>query len=94
MTAQVLPFAALAYLLALLLCGVRLLRGPAAHDRVLALDTLYVVALSLIAVLGMSSGNPFNFEGMLAIAMLGFVGTVTAARYLIRSRGGRDADLG
>ncbi len=94
MTAQVLPFAALAYLLALLLCGVRLLRGPAAHDRVLALDTLYVVALSLIAVLGMISGNPFNFEGMLAIAMLGFVGTVTAARYLIRSRGGRDADLG
>jgi len=94
MTAQVLPFVALAYLLALLLCGVRLLRGPDAHDRVLALDSLYVVALALIAVLGITSGHPFNFEGMLAIAMLGFVGTVTAARYLIRSKGGRDADMG
>lgn len=94
MTAIVLPYVALAYLLALLLCGIRLLRGPAAHDRVLALDTLYVIALALIAVLGIKSGNPFNFEGMLAIAMLGFVGTVTAARYLIRARGSRDADLG
>lgn len=94
MTEAVLPFAILAYLLALLMCGVRLLRGPAPEDRVLALDTLYVVALALIASLSIASGHPFNFEGVLAIAMLGFVGTVAAARYLLRSKGGRDADLG
>ncbi|MCX9157976.1 monovalent cation/H+ antiporter complex subunit F [Niveibacterium sp. 24ML] len=94
MTETVLPFAILAYLLALLLCGVRLLRGPSAEDRVLALDTLYVVALALIAALSIALGHPFNFEGVLAIAMLGFVGTVAAALYLLRVKGGSNADVG
>jgi multicomponent K+:H+ antiporter subunit F len=94
MTEAVLPIAILCYLLALLMCGLRLLLGPRAEDRVLALDTLYVVALALIAVLGIATGQPLNFEAVLAIAMLGFVGTVAAARYLSRPRGGNDADMG
>lgn len=92
MTAAVLPFVGLAYLVAVGLCGVRLLRGPTAVDRVLALDTLYVLALGLITVLGLASGHPINFEGVLAIAMLGFIGTVAAARYLMRA-GADDATL-
>jgi multicomponent K+:H+ antiporter subunit F len=86
MTATILPWALGLYGAAMLLCTLRLLRGPAAEDRVLALDTLYVIALALVATLGLYWRSSINFEAVLAIAMLGFAGTVAAARYLIHVR--------
>ena len=38
---------------ALVLCTWRLVRGPEATDRVLALDTLYVNVVALVVLLGM-----------------------------------------
>lgn len=70
--------------LAVLLCGVRLLRGPTATDRVLALDTLYMNAVALIVLLGMRWHTALLFEGALLVAMLGFASTVGLARYLSR----------
>ncbi len=86
MTATILPWAVGLYGAALLLCVLRLLRGPAAEDRILALDTLYVIALALVATLSLHWRSSINFEVVLAIAMLGFTGTVAAARYLIHLR--------
>jgi multicomponent K+:H+ antiporter subunit F len=86
MTATILPWALGLYGAAMLLCTLRLLRGPAAEDRVLALDTLYVIVLALVAALGLYWHSSINFEAVLAIAMLGFAGTVAAARYLIHVR--------
>ena len=43
-----LPWVALAFVLALLLNAWRLLRGPGLPDRILALDTLYINALALL----------------------------------------------
>ena len=70
--------------LAVLLCAVRLLRGPTITDRVLALDTLYMNVLALIVLLGIQWNTPLLFEGALLVAMLGFVATVALARYLSR----------
>ena len=70
--------------LAVLLCAVRLLRGPTITDRVLALDTLYMNVLALIVLLGILWETPLLFEGALLVAMLGFVATVALARYLSR----------
>lgn len=70
--------------LAVLLCAVRLLRGPTITDRVLALDTLYMNVLALIVLLGIRWNTPLLFEGALLVAMLGFVATVALARYLSR----------
>jgi multicomponent K+:H+ antiporter subunit F len=70
--------------LAMLMCTWRLLRGPSLPDRVLALDTLYVNAIALAVLLGLRQGSPVFFEAALIIAMLGFVSTVAAARYLAR----------
>ena len=70
--------------LAVLLCAVRLLRGPTITDRVLALDTLYMNVLALIMLLGIRWNTPLLFEGALLVAMLGFVATVALARYLSR----------
>ncbi|MBT9552435.1 MAG: K+/H+ antiporter subunit F [Hydrogenophaga sp.] len=70
--------------LAVLLCAVRLLRGPSATDRVLALDTLYMNAVALIVLLGIRWNTALLFEGALLVAMLGFASTVGLARYLSR----------
>ncbi len=82
--AWALDFALLAFSLAVLLCMLRLLRGPAIVDRVLALDTLYVNATALAVLLGLRLGTVLLFEAALIIAMLGFVGTVALGRYLAR----------
>ncbi len=84
MTALVLPWAIGAVGLALLLTLYRLLRGPGAVDRALALDTLYVNAIALLIMLGIAINDNIYLEAALVIAMLGFVGTVALGRYLAR----------
>ena len=79
-----LDFAFVCVALALLLAAVRLLRGPDAVDRVLALDTLYINAVALVILLGVRSRSGLLFEAALIVAMLGFVSTVALARFLGR----------
>ncbi len=69
---------------ALLLNGWRLLRGPDATDRILALDTLYINTVALLLVYGIGLGSDLYFEAALLIALLGFVGTVALAKFLQR----------
>lgn len=69
---------------ALLLTGWRLLKGPDAVDRILALDTLYIIGLALLVVTGIRVNDTVYFEAALIIALLGFVGTVALARFLVR----------
>jgi multicomponent K+:H+ antiporter subunit F len=69
---------------AMLLALFRLLRGPRAQDRVLALDTLYVNALVLLVTFGIRSGTTLYFEAALLIGMLGFVTTAALAKFLMR----------
>lgn len=68
---------------ALLLNAYRLLRGPDATDRILALDTLYINMVGLMVLLCLHTGSKLYFEAALIIALLGFVGTVALAKYLI-----------
>lgn len=62
----------------------RLLRGPRAQDRVLALDTLYVNAMLLMLIFGIREATSLYFEAALVIGMLGFVSTVALAKFLLR----------
>ena len=71
-------------LLAMLFCAVRLVIGPSAHDRVLALDTLWMCAMLLALVLGIRFASDIYFEAAMLIALLGFVSTVAAAKFLMR----------
>ncbi len=70
--------------LAMALNVYRLVIGPDAIDRVVALDTLYVNAIAVLVLVGMRVGNAIFFEAALLIAMMGFVGTVALAKYLRR----------
>ena len=71
-------------LLAMLFCAVRLVIGPSAHDRVLALDTLWMCAMLLALILGIRFASDIYFEAAMLIALLGFVSTVAAAKFLMR----------
>jgi multicomponent K+:H+ antiporter subunit F len=70
--------------LAMACAAFRLLRGPRAQDRVLALDTFYVNAMLLMLTFGMRVGSTFYFEAALVIAMLGFAATAALAKFLMR----------
>jgi len=70
--------------LAMALAAARLLIGPRAQDRVLALDTLYVDAMLLILVFGMREASQLYFEAAVVIALLGFVSTAALAKFLLR----------
>ena len=80
--AIVVTFIALA--LGQILSMVRLVLGPTAGDRILALDTMVVNALGLVVMLGIYQGTQIYFEVSLLIAMLGFVSTVALARFILR----------
>ena len=84
MIAAVLPWVILLFSLAMGLAFVRLLRGPGAADRILALDTLYINALALLVLLGVTFGTFAYFEVALVIALLGFVGTACLSKYVSR----------
>ena len=70
--------------LAMVCAGIRLMIGPRAQDRVLAVDTLYVNAMLLILSFGIREATAVYFEAALVIAALGFVSTAALARYLLR----------
>ncbi|MDT3670122.1 MAG: K+/H+ antiporter subunit F [Aromatoleum sp.] len=77
-------FALACVVLAMVLCAVRLLIGPSAQDRVLALDTLWMCTMLLALMLGMRYGSEIYFEAALLIALLGFVSTIALAKFLMR----------
>lgn len=62
----------------------RLVKGPDAPDRILALDSLYINAIALILLLGISINSRLYIESALLIAVMGFIGTVALAKYLKR----------
>jgi multicomponent K+:H+ antiporter subunit F len=77
-------FASLCLVLAMLISLVRLLLGPAAQDRVLALDTFYMNGMLTLLMLGIRSGSGVYFDMALLIALLGFVSSVALAKFLLR----------
>ena len=62
----------------------RLLIGPRAPDRILALDTLYINAIAMVVLYGIWKDTQLFFEIALLIAVLGFVSRVAVAKYMLR----------
>ena len=62
----------------------RLLVGPTAGDRVVALDTMVINAIALLILYGIAVGTQVYFEAAMLFAMVGFISTVAYCRYLLR----------
>lgn len=65
----------------------RLVIGPSLADRVVALDGLVISLVSALALEAARSGSPLFIDAIVVIALVGFVGTSAAARF-IEERGG------
>lgn len=77
-------FAMVAISAAILMNLYRLVAGPTATDRILALDTLVINAIGLIVLAGIAFGTAMYFEAALLFAMVGFVSTVAFCKFLLR----------
>ena len=71
----------------------RILRGPSAADRVVALDIVFSASLALVAAMALATGRVLFLDIALGLALVGFVATVVWARVVERA-GGRPADRG
>ena len=68
-----------------MLCALaRLLVGPTAQDRVMALDCLYVNGMLMMLVLGIVYASSVYFEAAMLVALFGFVGSTALAKFLLR----------
>ncbi|WP_292287249.1 K+/H+ antiporter subunit F [Marivita sp.] len=79
-----LAFTAACYGLALLLDLWRIVLGPHAADRILALDTMVINVIALLVLYGVWRGTAIYFEAAMLVAMVGFVSTVAYCRFLLR----------
>ncbi|WP_162930149.1 K+/H+ antiporter subunit F [Pseudophaeobacter sp. EL27] len=77
-------FAFVCFALALLMNLWKIISAAEIADRILALDSMFINALALMVLYGISLGSEVYFEASLIIAMLGFVSTVAYARFILR----------
>jgi multicomponent K+:H+ antiporter subunit F len=77
-------FAAGCCICGMLVALVRLFIGPSAQDRVLAFDACYINGMLLLLILGMKTATTFYFDMALLIALFGFIGTTSLAKFLWR----------
>jgi multicomponent Na+:H+ antiporter subunit F len=68
----------------IVLCLLRMLKGPTAPDRAVALDTLSTVTVGLLVLLGYFYKRSVYLDVSLVYAVLIFVGSVAIARFLER----------
>jgi multisubunit Na+/H+ antiporter MnhF subunit len=69
-----------------MMCLYRLVVGPAAADRALAVDTLTACIVGMICVLCVLWRSTVYFDAVWILTLVGFLGTAAIARYLMRGR--------
>jgi multicomponent Na+:H+ antiporter subunit F len=72
--------------LALLLTLFRTLKGPTLPDRIVGLDLLGTLGISVAAVVALAARDAVYIDVAIVLALLSFLGTVAFAVYLERSR--------
>jgi len=71
----------------------RLLKGPSLADRVVALDLLSTLAVGIIALFTIFTGEAVFLDVAIILALISFLGTIAFARYIEKreSRRGRQS---
>ena len=79
---------------AVMLTLIRLVWGPSLPDRILALDMLSMLSISLVGVFALRSGALLYLDIALAICLVGFLATIALARYVLLQKPDIDALTG
>ena len=70
-----------------LLCLIRVVFGPAIFNRIVAINVIGTKTVVILALIGMIHGRVDMFVDIsLAYALLNFIGTLAAAKYLERKK--------
>jgi multicomponent Na+:H+ antiporter subunit F len=72
-------------LVSIFLAVARLIRGPDAADRIVALDLVSVLIVAFLAAYSIFSGETSFLDVAIGYALIAFLGTVALARFLMRS---------
>jgi len=83
-------------MLSAVLVFIRLVKGPQAADRVVALDLISILVVAFLAAYAVHSRETAFLDVAIAYALIAFLGTVALSRFLIRSRrnGGDQGPMG
>ena len=82
--------------LAMLMMLYRVVKGPTTADRVIALDSIGIALISVVALLSILLDTTLYFEVILLLSILAFIGTVAFSKFLERGeiiQHDRDNDL-
>lgn len=94
---DILIYVALAILLlAMFFMLYRVVKGPTTPDRVIALDSIGIALISVVALLSILLDTTMFFEVILLLSILAFIGTVAFSKFLERGEiihHDRDNDL-
>lgn len=70
----------------LLLCFVRIAKGPSLPDRVIALDVSTTMIVGIIAIESIATDQPILLRIAVVITMLSFLGTIAFANYISKEK--------
>lgn len=74
--------AILILVIGMLFAFIRLIRGPSLPDRVVALDVIATMAVGVLALVSIQTGQQIILDVALSIALITFLGTVALAMSL------------
>jgi len=66
----------------ILVASLRVMRGPSLPDRVVALDLVGLLAVSVISVAAIATQKPVLLDAAIALALIAFLSTVAFARFI------------
>lgn len=65
-----------------LVVGYRVIRGPTTPDRVVALDVIGTNVVAIAVLHAILTGRAFFLDVSVVLAIIGFISTITVARYI------------
>jgi len=69
-------------LLSIILCLIRVVKGPTAPDRVVGLDTINTIVIVGMVIFGIATWNVIYIDVAIVYALLSFISTLFIAKYL------------
>ena len=78
-------FALAVLLISMVLALFRLIKGPAAADRIVALDLISILIVAFLAAYSIHAGETSFLDVAIAYALIAFLGTVALARFLMHT---------
>lgn len=69
-------------LLSIVLCIIRVVKGPTAPDRVVGLDTINTIVVVGMVVFGAATRNVIYIDVAIIYALLSYISTLFIAKYL------------